>query len=66
MSFLNVAVNNLSKNYTIPMEIDFPRYNTKCSGENKILRGIFSVLFDFVIYLENLDYILDSDFSLTT
>ena len=25
--------------YTVPKEIDFPRYNTKCSGENKILRG---------------------------
>ena len=29
--------------YTVPKEIDFPRYSTKCSGENEILRGIFRV-----------------------
>ena len=26
--------------HTVPKEIDFPLYNMKCSGENKILRGI--------------------------
>ena len=27
--------------YPVPKEIDFPRYNIICSGENLILRGIF-------------------------
>ena len=32
-----------SLRHTVPKEIDFLRYNMKCSGENKILRGIFHV-----------------------
>ena len=32
---------------TVPKVIDFPIYNTKCSGENEILRGIFGVVFRF-------------------
>ena len=31
-------------NYTVPKEIDFPRYNMKCSGENVVLHGIFHVI----------------------
>ena len=50
--------------YTVPKVIDFPRYNTKCSGENEILRGIFHALsrfpLHFVIYLGSLDFFLDS------
>ena len=30
--------------YTVLKEIDFPRYNMKCSGEDVILRGIFHVV----------------------
>ena len=30
--------------YTVPKVINFPRYNTKCSGENEILIGIFLVI----------------------
>ena len=33
---------------TVPKEIDFPRYNIKCSGENLILRGIFHVVSCFL------------------
>ena len=44
---------------TDPKEIDFPRFNMKCSGENVILRGIFQVVsgfpLHFMIYRENLD-----------
>ena len=29
--------------YTVPNVINFPKYNTKSSGENEILRGIFRV-----------------------
>ena len=51
--------------YTVPKVIHFPRYNTKCSGENKILKGIFCVAsrfpLHFVLYLENFDYFLDSE-----
>ena len=40
--------------YTVPKVIDFPRYNTKCSGENEILRGIFRAVsrfpLQFVLY----------------
>ena len=55
--------------YTVLKVIDFPRNNTKCSGENEILRGIFRVqncslsfssTVHFVLYLGNLDYVLDS------
>ena len=49
--------------YTVPKVIDFLRYNTKCSGENEILFGIFRVvsrfLLHFVVYFGNLDYVLD-------
>ena len=49
---------------TVPKIIDFPRYNTKCSWEKEILRGIFGVAFrfplHFVLYLGNVDYFLDS------
>ena len=50
--------------YTVPKVIDFPRYNTKCGGENEILGRIFCEVFvfylHFVLYLGNLDYFLDS------
>ena len=43
----------------VPKVIDFPRYNTKCRGENEILRGIFRVVscfpLHFILYLGNLD-----------
>ena len=29
--------------YSVPKVVDFPRYNTKWRGGNKILRGIFHV-----------------------
>ena len=49
--------------YTVPKEIDFPRYYMKCCVENEILRGIFRVVsrfpLHFVFYLENLDYFFD-------
>ena len=49
---------------TVPKVIDFPRHNTKCSGENEIPRGIVRVVFrfslHFMLYLEKLDYFLDS------
>ena len=35
---------------TVPKVIDFPTYNTKCSGENKILRGIFRIVSRFPIH----------------
>ena len=42
--------------YTVPKEIDFPRYDMKCSGENMILRGIFhEVSLHFMLYSGNLD-----------
>ena len=45
--------------YTVPKEIDFPRYTMKCSGENVILRGIFHVVscfpLHFMLYCGNLD-----------
>ena len=45
--------------YTVPKEINFPRYNMKCSGENIILRGIFHVVscfpLHFMLYRGNLD-----------
>ena len=53
-----------SLSYTVPKVIDFPRYNTKWSGENEILRGIFQVVsrfpLHFMLYRGNLDYFLDS------
>ena len=43
---------------------DFLRYKIKFSGENKILRGIFHVVYHFPLYLMlhrgNFDYFLDS------
>ena len=51
--------------HIIPKVIDFPRYNTKFSGENEILRGIFRLVsrfpLHFVLYCRNLDYFLDSE-----
>ena len=45
--------------YTIPKEINFPRYNMKCSGANVILRGLFLVVSCFpkhlMLYNWNLD-----------
>ena len=45
----------------------FPRYSTKCSGEMEIFRGIFRVLsrfpLNFMLYLGNFDYFLDSEFT---
>ena len=50
--------------YTVPKEIDFPRYNMKCSWENVILRGIFHVVssfpLHFILYRGNFDSFLDS------
>ena len=50
--------------YTVPKEIDFPRYNMKCSGENVILSGIFHVVscfhLHFMLYRGNLDFFSDS------
>ena len=50
--------------YTVTKVNDFPRYNTKCSGENEILLGIFRVVSRFavyfVLYLENCNCFLDS------
>ena len=47
------------KNNTVPKEIDFRRYNMKCSVENVILCGIFHVvsgfLLHFMLYRGNLD-----------
>ena len=40
----------MMESYTFPKEIDFPRYNTKCSGENETLRGIFRVVFGFPLH----------------
>ena len=37
--------------HTVPMVIDFPRNNMKCSGENEILRGIFHVVSRFPLHL---------------
>ena len=34
----------------VPKEINFPRYNMKCSAENVILRGIFHVMLCFPLY----------------
>ena len=45
---------NLFVSGTVP--IDFPRYNTKSSRENEILRGMFRG----ILYLGNFDYFLDS------
>ena len=54
---------NRSGMFTVPKVIDFPRYNTNCSGENEILREIFRVVSHFplyvVIYLGNFDYFLN-------
>ena len=45
--------------YTVPKEINFPRSNIKCSGENVIQRGIFQVVtsfpLHFILYCGNLD-----------
>ena len=50
--------------YTVPRVINFPRYNTKCSGEFETLRGIFLLVSCFPVHfmsdLGNLDYFLDS------
>ena len=37
--------------HTVPEEIDFPRYNMKCSGENVIQRRIFHVVSCFPLLL---------------
>ena len=49
--------------YTVPKEIDFPRYSMNCSGESVILRGIFHAVSCFplhscytVLHGGNLDY----------
>ena len=52
--------------HTVPKLIDFPRYNTKGSGENEILLGIFRVVrvyrfsLHVKLYLRNFDYFLKS------
>ena len=57
-TFLGLGI-TVSITYTVPKEIDFPRYNMKCSGENVILRGIFRVLscfpLHFLLYRGNFD-----------
>ena len=49
---------------TIPTEIDFPRYNMKCSGDNLIQREIVHVVscfpLHFMLYRGYLDYFSDS------
>ena len=56
--------------YTVPKEIDFPRYNMKCSRGNVILRGIFHVVSCFQLhvrlYCGNLDYFLDNKLKRST
>ena len=55
---------NMKCQYTVPKEIDFPRYNMKCRWENMILRGIFHVVssfsLHFLLYRGNFDKFLDS------
>ena len=50
---------------TAPKEINFPRYNMKCSRENVILRGIFYLVscfpLHFMLYHGNLEYFSDSE-----
>ena len=36
---------------TVPKEIDFPRYNMKCSRENVILRGSCSIMFSTTFHV---------------
>ena len=38
------------KSYTVSKEIDFLRYNMKCSGKNVILRGLFHVVSCFPLH----------------
>ena len=49
---------------TVRKVIDFSKNSTKWNGKNEILRGIFREVsrfrLQFVLYLENVDYILDS------
>ena len=48
--------------YTVRKVIDFPRYNTKCIGDNEILRGIFHVVYcfplHFVLYISRKFWLL--------
>ena len=52
---------------TVPNIINFPRYNRKCNGEDKILRGLFQDIscfhLHFVLYRGNFDHFLDSALS---
>ena len=47
----------------VPKIIDFPRYYTKFSGENEILRGVLRIVSNFslhfVLYIGNLNSFLD-------
>ena len=60
-TLLKIAASHFLKidclHYTVPKEIDFPRCNMKCSGENVILRGIFHEVscfpLHFMLYREN-------------
>ena len=63
MNFCNIFVvlaKTFLESYTLPKVIDFPRY----SGENEIPHGLFRVVSrfpqHFVLYLGNLDSLLDS------
>ena len=48
--------------FTVRKVIDFPRYNTKCIGDNEILRGIFHVVYcfplHFVLYISRKFWLL--------
>ena len=50
--------------HIVPNEINFPRYNMKCSGENVIQRGIFHVVscfpLHFMLYHGHFNYFSDS------
>ena len=55
---LTICNSKISPPYTVPKVIDFPIYNTKCSGENEILRRIFRVVSrfpqHFVLYISEI------------
>ena len=47
---LAVLLTSNVRGFTVPKEIDFPRYNMKCSGENVILCGIFHAVSCFPLH----------------
>ena len=60
LNFSAIRYTNIAR--TVPQVM---RYNTKCRREKEILRRIFRLvsrfLLHFVLYLGNLDYVLDSE-----